>query len=159
MIRKSNVRMTLCLSALSLLLAFIWGNSLLPGYLSGAFSDWFKGILKCIFPFLFSGTPGASDGGLLRKLAHFTEFAALGACLCWLYGMISTTQTRQMVLSLICGILAASVDETIQRFVPGRHGCLTDVCIDTAGVTAGILLFTVAYLIFKNKNQYLEESK
>ena len=159
MIRKSNRRMMLCCSLLTVLLIFIWGNSLLPGHLSGAFSDWVKQVLNKLLPFLFSGPSNQTVSGLLRKLAHFTEFAALGACLCWLCGMLRTRQAEQLLLSLVCGILTASVDETIQRFVPGRHGCLTDVGIDTAGVTTGIVLFTIAYLIIKTKNQHLEEMK
>ena len=94
----------------------------------------------------------------MRKLAHFTEFAALGACFCWLYAMLMTTQPRQLLFASISGILAACVDETIQRFVPLRNGCLTDVGIDTAGVFTGIVLFSIVYLINKHK-QHLEEMK
>lgn len=141
--------MTVCCSLLAFLLVFIWGNSLLPGRISGAFSDWVKDGLNKLLPFLFSGTEDSIGGGLLRKIAHFTEFAALGACFCWLYAMLRSKQTEQLILALLSGFMVACADETIQRFVPGRHGCLTDVGIDTAGVTAGIALFTIAYLIRK----------
>ena len=142
---------------LGLLLAFIWGNSLLPGHISGAFSDWVRKILRQLLPFLFKNASDSAGGGLLRKIAHFTEFAALGACFCWLYAMLMTKQCRQILYAAASGVLAACVDETIQRFVPQRHGCLTDVGIDTAGVITGIVLFMIAYLI--NKKRHLEEMK
>ena len=156
MIAKSNHRMPLCCILLGLLLAFIWGNSLLPGSASSAFSNWVKALLHHLFPFLFSGSSGGG-GGLLRKVAHFTEFAALGACFGWLYGMLRPRQVEQILFTVFSGFLAACVDETIQRFVPGRNGCLTDVGIDTAGVITGIILFTAGYLIIKKKQHHLEE--
>ena len=158
MIRKSNGRLALCYGLLTLLLAFIWGNSLLPGQVSGAISDWVKEVLSDLLPFLFSGMTDSAGGGLLRKMAHFTEFAALGSCFCWLYAMLRTKQYQSLLLSALSGLLAACIDETIQRFVPDRHGCLTDVLIESAGVITGIVLFAAAYhIINKNKN-YLEET-
>ena len=157
MIRKTNGRLTVCCAMLGLLLAFIWGNSLLPGHISGAFSDWVRKILRQLLPFLFKNASDSAGGGLLRKIAHFTEFAALGACFCWLYAMLMTKQYRLILCAAASGVLAACVDETIQRFVPQRHGCLTDVGIDTAGVITGIVLFMIAYLI--NKKRHLEEMK
>ena len=159
MIRKSKGRLAVCYGLLTLLLCFIWGNSLLPGRVSGAFSDWFKQVLTDLFPFLLSGLSDGTGGGLLRKLAHFTEFTALGAALSWLYGMLQHHKTGQFLSAALSGLAVACVDETIQRFVPDRHGCLTDVGIDTAGVITGIVLFTVAYLICKPKYQHMEETK
>ena len=144
--------MTVCCSLLAFLRVFIWGNSLLPGRISGAFSDWVKDGLNKLLPFLFSGMEDSIGGGLLRKIAHFTEFAALGACFCWLYAMLRSKHAEQLLLSVLSGFLIACTDETIQRFVPERHGCFTDVGIDTAGVTAGIALFTIAYLICKKSS-------
>ena len=153
--KRTSFRLRLCAALLAMNLLFIWGNSLLPGEVSGAFSDWVKSVLSRIFA---GSEDDVSGGGLLRKLAHFSEFALLGACFCWLYAMLMTTQPRQLLFASISGILAACVDETIQRFVPLRNGCLTDVGIDTAGVFTGIVLFSIVYLINKHK-QHLEEMK
>ena len=150
--------MTVCCSLLALLLTFIWGNSLLPGEISGAFSDWLKKVLTDLFPFLFTGISDNAGAGLLRKLAHFSEFAALGVCFSWLYGMLLSKHSRQLVCAAISGILVACVDETIQRFVPLRNGCLTDVGIDASGVITGILLFSIAYLIHTQKRRAREET-
>lgn len=157
MIRKTKRRMSVCTILLCLLLAFIWGNSLLPGFVSSLLSNAVKDILGRIFPFLISG--GSGGGGLLRKLAHFSEFAVLAVCLGWLYGMLRSKQPEQILLTVITGFLVACADETIQRFVPGRNGCITDVGIDTAGVITGIVLFSIGYLIYNTKQKHLEELK
>ena len=83
--KRTDKRLRLCITLLICNLIFIWGNSLLPGEVSGAFSNWVKSILKQVF---LLGMEGSSGGGLLRKIAHFTEFAALGMCLAWLHGML-----------------------------------------------------------------------
>ncbi len=82
---RTDKRLRLCAVLLICNLAFIWGNSLLPGEVSGAFSDWVKSILAGLFEM---GPDDGSGGHLLRKLAHFTEFAALGALLAWRFGML-----------------------------------------------------------------------
>ena len=46
--RYTKKRLWICLLLLILNLSFIWGNSLLPGEISGALSDWVKGILDVL---------------------------------------------------------------------------------------------------------------
>lgn len=141
---RTEKRLRLCWTLLILNLCFIWGNSLLPGEISGRFSDWVKELLLAVLP---GGTPGGNGGGLLRKLAHFTEFACLGAVLCWLTGMLQ----KQPALALILGTAAACMDETIQRFVPDRGPSLWDVGIDTCGVIVGILVLLTGHHLLKRR--------
>ena len=136
--------MRLCAVWLILNLCFIWGNSLLPGEISGAFSDWVKSILEALLP---GGAARPSGGGLLRKLAHFTEFASLGMCLFWLFSMLK----KRASLALLCGVLAACMDETIQMFVPDRGPSLKDVGIDTCGVVTGMILLQIGYYLRRRK--------
>ena len=42
----TDKRLRLCTALLIANLVFIWGNSLLPGEISGAFSDWVKSVLS-----------------------------------------------------------------------------------------------------------------
>ena len=136
--KRTDKRLRLCITLLICNLVFIWGNSLMPGEISGAFSDCVKGILAQ----MFAQNPNVSQGGgLLRKMAHFTEFAALGMCLAWLHGMLQ----KGPVQPFFWGVLAAAVDETIQRFVPDRGPSIRDVCIDAAGVLTGIVLLWLGY--------------
>lgn len=146
--KRTDKRLRLCTTLLICNLIFIWGNSMLPGEVSAAFSDWVKSILARIF----SGDPTAPEGrGLLRKAAHFTEFAALGMCLAWLHGMLQKGKLRPF----LWGTAAAAVDETIQRFVPDRGPSIRDVCIDSAGVLTGIILLWAGYHFVKKKTTIL----
>ena len=151
--RRTQTRLTLCILLLCINLCFIWGNSLLPGEISGALSGWLRNLIAAI---LGSSTDGPDTGhGLLRKLAHFTEFACLGVLFGWLWGMLKAR--KWLIWSLICGISAASLDETIQCFVPDRGPAIKDVGIDTLGVCLGIVII---YIIRKQKqSKYLEETK
>jgi len=127
-------------------LCFIWGNSMLPGEISGALSD---GVKDLILSFLPAGPEGGVGGGLLRKLAHFTEFALLGACLGWLHGMVN----KKAAYALAWGAAAACVDEFIQCFVPDRGPSLRDVGIDTAGVLTGLTLLHLGHQILKKRKK------
>ena len=139
---RTDKRLRLCVVLILCNLVFIWGNSLLPGEISGAFSDWVKSILAR----LFSGNdePGGG-GGLLRKVAHFTEFAALGILLAWLHGMLQ----RGRLQPFLFGVLVAVTDETIQRFVPDRGPSFRDVCIDASGVLTGMILLWCGHDCYK----------
>lgn len=113
-------------------LAFIWGNSCLSGAESGAVSGWASRFLAEIL-----GTWAPQGEHILRKAAHFTEFALLGGLFAWnarLWGK------QSLSLPLLGGLLAAMVDETLQLFSPGRASMVTDVWIDFAGVATGALL-------------------
>lgn len=149
---RTDKRLRLCTALLICNLLFIWGNSLLPGEISGMFSDWVKSILAQ----LFSVAPNAFAGsGLLRKIAHFTEFSALGMCLAWFHGMLQ----KGMLQPFLWGTLAASVDETIQCFVPDRGPSIRDVCIDSAGVLTGIILLWLGYYCKKRSAKFSLEDK
>lgn len=141
---RTDKRMRVCTVLLVLNLCFIWGNSLLPGEISGAFSDWVKSILEALLP---GGPARPSSGGLLRKIAHFMEFSSLGMCLFWLFTMLK----KHRSIALLCGALAACMDETIQMFVPNRGPSLKDVGIDTCGVITGMMLLQIGYYLWRRK--------
>lgn len=153
--KRTKTRMMLCIALTALLLIFIWGNSLLPGEISGAFSQWVKDLLSRLF-----GQPPSDpqEGhGLLRKMAHFTEFACLGTSLYWLFSMLR----QKFYVPLLCGFLVACTDETIQCFIPDRGPAIKDVAIDTAGVAVGIAVLLTAAAIYQKikNNKILEETK
>ena len=135
--RADGTRRRAVLTGLIILaLAFIWGNSLLPPEASWAVSEAVKAVLLALFP----GGEAAGEGSglpgvLVRKAAHFTEFALLGALL----------RARQRGLPgertapLLGGLLAALTDESIQYFT-GRTSSVFDVWLDFAGAAAGAAL-------------------
>jgi VanZ family protein len=68
---------------------------------------------------------------VLRKIAHFCEYAILGFLL--------VRATRREPVAFALGVLYAASDEIHQHFVPGRHAAVRDVAIDSAGVLVGVL--------------------
>jgi len=88
--------------------------------------------------FAFSAVPdlGTGLGGwdlVLRKIAHATEYAILGALL--------ARATGRTGVAFAVGVLYAISDEFYQTFVVGRHGAPLDVAIDAVGVAVGIAVW------------------
>ncbi len=149
---RTKSRLYFCITLLVLNVAFIWGNSLVPGEISGAISNWISNLLSRLIP--GEGEP-QTGRGLLRKIAHFTEFGCLGVLLCWLHYMLR----KRPFNSLIYSILVAFADEGIQCFVPDRGPGIRDVLIDTAGAASGMLLLMAGYAVHKKrKQQQLKEN-
>ena len=143
MIKK---RTRLCVTLIVLNLCFIWGNSMLPGEVSGALSDWLGQLLG-----LGQGDPSQGTG-LLRKLAHFSEFACLGFLLSWLAYLKGERGFHIFALALLGGLLAACIDESIQMLTPARGPGLVDVWIDTSGAALASL-FGVYYFDSRRNQQ------
>ena len=89
---------------------------------------------------------------ILRKGAHFVEFAGLGLCLCnALYASFGHRLTP--VFALVGSVIYAISDEVHQIFSEGRACRITDVLIDSAGALSGIVIaFLVYKIIRRNKN-------
>ena len=121
---------------LVLTLCFIWGNSLLSRENSAAFSGKVVELLTPIFSSLSMEGP---DEHVIRKLAHFTEYAILGLELAALFFINRGRSFKSVCLSALCALAAASADETIQLF-SGRAAMLKDVLLDFSGALTGILL-------------------
>lgn len=145
--KRTKKRLVFCCILLCGLLAFIWGNSAMPGKTSGALSGWLGQALGAILPFL------TTENGLhlLRKLAHFSEFAALGMTLSWLFGMTVSRSAPKYLLPLFCGAAIAGIDEIIQIFSPGRYCSIVDVGIDCAGVLTGFLILYALHALLCRK--------
>lgn len=129
--RIRHLPMYVCLVILTL--AFIWGNSLVPGDVSGEISG---GVFEMVAGlFAVFGDKGQL---VLRKLAHLTEYTALGFFLTGLWRNLK--RRERFTPPLFFGLAAACLDETIQIFSPGRGSSLMDVWIDFSGVCIGFLL-------------------
>ena len=76
----------------------------------------------------------------IRKGAHMTEYAIFTV---FTYIALLTDGVRlpkRRYSALLTAVLLASSDELHQWFVPGRSGCVKDVCIDTVGAVAALLV-------------------
>ena len=134
---KHQFKITLFFASLNLLLiAFIFIHSLTPADISqeesGAVTDW----LSYVFPFELSEN-------LVRKLAHFIEFSALG---------IITTLTVYSYCQKVMGgvyfklfvcLATAVCDEAIQLNIDGRSGQVSDIFLDFSGCLFGLILTSI----------------
>ena len=129
------------LSILILLnLALIWGNSMLTGLSSEAVSGGVLALLGRYLPVLLT----EAGHTLLRKAAHFSEFALLGL----LYtGRHRLSKGETPLHLMLFGMTVACIDETIQIFTPGRASSLIDVWIDASGFALGLLLIVIFHTI------------
>ncbi len=152
-IREMN-RKALAFAVLVLLiLCFIWGQSLLPHDASDGES---RGIVRWLKPILDPNDRMDGDAfhHYLRKAAHFTEYAALGFCV---GGLVDAFRWKRLALriptSIVCCIAAASVDECIQLFIPGRGPHLRDVLLDACGAVFGLAVFALIVLLFRARRK------
>lgn len=87
---------------------------------------------------------------LVRKTAHFTEYAVLGA-LFYLNIMQHPKPNqphKKILLPIFFSFLYACTDEIHQIFVPGRSAQFRDVLIDTLGASFGCLLIHALLTLF-----------
>lgn len=74
---------------------------------------------------------------VLRKLGHFSGYAALAASWAWtLHPRLGLS--RALRLAALISIGYAISDEYHQSFVEGRHGSPVDVLIDSAGALTAL---------------------
>ncbi len=119
-----------------LLLIFIFGNSAADGDDSSSLSlrvtEWLNASLSAL------SIPLELSHAFVRKLAHFTEFSALGFLLTmtvWSWQKEAESwRFCKVWISLAGGLAAACIDEYLQTFVPERHGCIADALLDFSGV-------------------------
>lgn len=129
------------------MIAFIWGNSLLPGTQS---SDLSGSITFQLYQFLHLSLDFDLFHHFIRKCAHFSEYAVLGI---FTYNWMKEINSNLLLSVLICFIIACC-DEIIQSFIPNRGPAFTDCLIDTSGALFGTLcfLFVLKYMKKRGKN-------
>src|SRR5438128_3021086 len=103
---------------------------------SRALTLWLPIVAWAAVIFALSSIPHLSSGlgtwdYVLRKGAHVTEYAILGALLLRALGREAP--------AFLAGVAYAASDELHQHFVAGRHSSPVDLAIDAAGITLGLL--------------------
>ena len=118
-----------------LVTAFIFNNSLKPAVASA--ED--RGVIVEIFGRILSMLGKTVDidtlQNIVRKTAHFVEFAAQGALL---YGCFEGKFGDRIIYVLFFGLLTACTDEFFQLFFEGRGSQVQDIFIDFSGTVAGL---------------------
>lgn len=139
-----------CLTSLLLVLlysvifAFSAQNSTESGSLSRLISEKCVGFLGALSGADWSGGRIAELAEyfehLVRKLAHFAEYACMGVLVYTLWSQWLRQGRALYLLTAGWVFLSAASDEFHQYFVPGRYASFADVLLDTFGGVFGMLL-------------------
>lgn len=135
---KKRVRVIIHILLVIAVMAFIFSHSLANRAQS---SEESMGVFEFLMKLL--GTVGLGDGlteHIVRKMAHFSEFAALGFFAAIVMQDIRIVRLPYVLNVFLFGILCAMTDETIQMF-NDRSARVTDVWIDFCGSVCGCLVF------------------
>lgn len=133
-----------------LYIGFIWSNSLQPSTDSGSLSKNITQMILDVLSYINVSFDFDAFHHFIRKLAHFSEYAILGNLVMLALHSKPLLKTIQLNYVLFL-ILPASIDESIQHFIPGRYGAITDVLIDMSGFLFGSLLVYVIVKLINSK--------
>ncbi len=159
--KKTKTIWTVCLRVATTLLCvgmlvWIFSNSLKTGEASAKQSDRAVQIVQDVVSVIAPNSPIVTATGedyvrlhkIVRLLAHFAEFALLGALIVWCW----RTYTRKKVWFLLPVVLVCVlpiVDECLQSFTAGRAMEIKDVFIDIAGgIVGGLFALCTLWLAF-----------
>ena len=136
-----------------LTVAIIWGHSFMTPEISTEESSFVKEFVEAVVQSVSHNEAFTIPEVVIRKSAHFIEYAILGlelAILITINKGISLDDDKKRGLiknifsfyptAFIFSLLIASIDETIQYFT-GRYSSVWDVLLDMAGASFSILLF------------------
>ncbi len=124
-------------AALVVYVLLVYGHSLIPAEISsqesGAVLEFLRRMSSAVH------LPGDMlTEHIVRKTAHFLEYMGMGALL-YLNARIMVRQRMASFQSMAAmAIWLPFLDETIQLFVRGRSGQISDVWLDMAGMWTGI---------------------
>lgn len=91
--------------------------------------------------------------GLIRKFAHFTEYAVLGTLLTTTVHLYTQKRGKTLLCALPTGALIAVIDELIQLFPAGRSCEVRDMVIDFSGIVFGALIVTLIISLLEKRSQ------
>lgn len=120
-----------------LALAFIWTHSTMSAETSSAESEWVMNLIKPFLELIVG--KGNVSSAVVRKMAHYFEFAFLGFFTLFFFQKENRRTLVQILLSFVACIMVGFIDESIQMFT-GRGPAIMDVWIDFAGSFVGILV-------------------
>ncbi|MEO8041623.1 MAG: VanZ family protein [Acidobacteriota bacterium] len=107
-------------------------------------------ILEFLFPAALPETITFYHG-IIRKLAHFTEYAVLGFLACRAFAGSSGNFLRRhyYLAAVLLVLLVAGSDEFNQIFIPSRTSSVWDVVLDAIGGAFGVATY---YLVSRLKS-------
>ena len=161
---KKTIRLIISVIIL-LTVIIIWGHSFMTPEMSTEESSFVKEIVEAVVQSVSNNEAFTIPEIVIRKSAHFIEYAILGLELVILITINKRMQSDddkkrgliKKLLSLyptasVFSLLVGSVDETIQYFT-GRYSSIWDVLLDLAGASFSILIFLLLRTIFLRRKR------
>ncbi|MBR6383589.1 MAG: VanZ family protein [Lachnospiraceae bacterium] len=152
-IKKKNKFRVIITVIILLTVAIIWGHSFMTPEMSTEESSFVKEIVEAVVQSVSNNEAFVIPEVVIRKSAHFIEYAILGIELAILIAInikepLTDDKKRGLIKSIfsfyptafIFSLLVASIDETIQYFT-GRYSSFWDVLLDMTGASFSILVF------------------
>lgn len=144
-------RQGIWLAILLIYIAVVYGRSIKPAAVSSQESGFV--LAAAVELFDQAGLPsGWLTDHIVRKTAHFTEYAGLGLLL--FINLRSLTERR---VRWLAGMLAVAVipflDETIQLFAEGRAAMVQDVWLDISGEVFGLVIAAAGAALWQRRRR------
>ena len=154
------------------IMGFIFLQSAMPDYASAQESGFFVNVAENVLNAITGKELNLDSlSFVIRKLAHFTEYAVFGCSLLLTTGdLIRSYKSRveglkaepvtpnppafyikSVLISWAIGTLYAVTDEFHQYFVPGRSCEVRDMILDSLGLATGIVILSLIYTRIKKK--------
>lgn len=137
--KRKNKKKWIWLAIYAIYIVLIFVNSMDPADVSSVKSGT---VLQFLNHLLFADRAVLTEH-IVRKLAHFTEYAGAGVLGWMAFSQWIQGRGQRMIDTCFAGVLIAFCDETIQLFVPGRSGQVSDMWIDVSGYLLGTVCMLV----------------
>ena len=121
-------------------MGFIFGNSMMDAADSKIESGFLTAFVQNILNWLGFHVPIGELHHIIRKCAHFTEFALESFFVAKTLAAFRVRRQTWLAYALLIGLLTAVIDENIQLYSIGRSGQVTDVLLDFSGTIAGVII-------------------
>ena len=141
-----------CWILVGLMVIFIFSNSAASASTSNGMSltvsEWVRPVLNTV------GLHPETDflNFVIRKLAHFSEYALLGVLIGLAYRLQPWSWMKGKV-ALLPFFIIPVLDENLQRFSSGRSCELRDMLIDSAGMAVGMMLVIAVLMMLSNRKK------
>lgn len=146
---KRKIAIYVIVALIVLTIGFIWVNSCFPKAESTEVSEGTQGVVQDVIDVVAGKGKVHIEEGVVRKVAHFFEFAALGAEFCALYIVLKRQRFGSFLEMLPFGLYVSVIDEGIQ-ILSDRGPEVKDIFIDYSGYLAATLVFFIVFIINRN---------
>ena len=161
--KRSGLIRVLSLLSVLVLVGIIFYSSLSSGYESNKASEEVALFITNAIRGILNFPPVEPDSkfldvvnAIVRKFAHFTEYLILCGSMYFACHKFCISGKKTKIISLILTLALACIDETIQFFVPGRDGRVTDVFIDASGAVIALAVIKLFDIMAFRKKQGTE---